>query len=371
MIRTRVADGRASRVKRDKTEKELTGNGEGVAKEVKENQRNQRNDNVRGALGGLVIFEALGLIFGGCCSNVCTLESMIKDLPDIGKLITFCQVVLVSLEGLIFEGFLTMQFPFVRRPQIPAHRFVVPVVLFFLVSIINNQVWMYDISIPAYIIFRSGGAVTTMAVGYLVAGKRYKKGQVLSVLILTIGIGLASVTNSNTKSKSDDSGEKSGLKGSRQVGMAMLFGSALLTSFQGLYAENTYRRYGGSNWKESLFYTHFLSLVLFIPMGHEIYDQFQTVLASEPMTIGTIGSVKVPRHLVYLGLNSVTQYICVRGVNMLAGNTSALAVTIALNIRKFMSLILSTILFGNSLTPQGMLGAGLVFTGALLYSASK
>uniref|UniRef100_A0A060TG58 ARAD1D28072p n=1 Tax=Blastobotrys adeninivorans TaxID=409370 RepID=A0A060TG58_BLAAD len=365
MIRTRVADGRASSVKRNKREKELTGKDEGVGKKLKENQT---SENVRNALSGMMIFEALGLIFGGCCSNVCTLESMIKDLPDIGKLITFCQFVLVSLEGLIFEGFLTTRFPFVRRPRIPAYRFVVPVVLFFLVSIINNQVWMYDISIPAYIIFRSGGAITTMAVGYLVAGKRYKRGQVVSVLILTVGIGLASMTNSNTKSKSDDSDEKSGLKGSRQVGMAMLFGSALLSSFQGLYAENTYRQYGGSNWKESLFYTHFLSLILFIPMGREIYGQFRMVLASEPMTIA---SVKVPRHILYLGLNSVTQYICVRGVNMLAGNTSALAVTIALNIRKFMSLILSTILFGNSLSPQGMLGAGLVFTGALLYSASK
>ena len=69
-----------------------------------------------------------------------------------------------------------------------------------------------------------------------------------------------------------------------------------------------------------------------------------------------------------LGLNSLTQLACIRGVNLLAARSSALTVTIVLNVRKLVSLFLSIWLFGNQLAPGVLLGAAVVFGSGLLYA---
>lgn len=53
---------------------------------------------------------------------------------------------------------------------------------------------------------------------------------------------------------------------------------------------------------------------------------------------------------------------------MLAGNTTALTVSVVLLLRKFTSLLLSMWLFNNRLSKTGSFGAFLVFFGAGLYS---
>lgn len=79
-------------------------------------------------------------------------------------------------------------------------------------------------------------------------------------------------------------------------------------------------------------------------------------------------SVQIPSQVVYLALNVLTQYACIRGVNLLAAASSALTVTIVLNIRKLVSLLLSIWLFGNRLAPGTLLGAVVVFSAGALYS---
>ncbi len=69
-----------------------------------------------------------------------------------------------------------------------------------------------------------------------------------------------------------------------------------------------------------------------------------------------------------LALNSLTQLACIRGVNLLAARSSALTVTIVLNIRKLVSLFLSIWLFGNKLAPGVLVGAAVVFGSGLLYA---
>lgn len=65
-----------------------------------------------------------------------------------------------------------------------------------------------------------------------------------------------------------------------------------------------------------------------------------------------------------MAANALTQYICIRGVNLLSARTSALGVTIALNVRKLISLFLSIWLFGNELPPGVLVGAAIVFGSA-------
>ena len=151
----------------------------------------------------------------------------------------------------------------------------------------------------------------------------------------------------------------------------------------GLYTEETYRIYG-PQWKENLFYSHLLSIPMFLPFSASLWKQFMKLARSEPLTLPVpalqdyptlspeirrgIESIHIPSQLYYLVLNVLTQYACIRGVNLLAAASSALTVTIVLNIRKLVSLLLSIWLFGNRLATGTLVGAVIVFFAGGLYS---
>jgi solute carrier family 35 (UDP-xylose/UDP-N-acetylglucosamine transporter), member B4 len=143
----------------------------------------------------------------------------------------------------------------------------------------------------------------------------------------------------------------------------------------GLYVEQTYAMYG-NYWREGLFYTHFLALPLFIPLSSNINSHIKSYMASPRLTLPLPSAVTAllpwhvshpPSRMFYLFLNVFTQYVCVRGVNLLGSSVTALTVTIVLNIRKLASLLLSIWLFGNRLNTGVMVGAALVFIGGGLY----
>ena len=180
------------------------------------------------------------------------------------------------------------------------------------------------------------------------------------------------------------------------AGLTILFVAQVLSAIMGLYTQATYAKYG-PHWNENLFYSHFLSLPLFLPFLPSFRAQFHRLMASPKLelTLPTCGpyqdqftvffnklipsalptlklpcppAVKIPRHILALVLNSLTQYACIRGVNLLGARTSALGITIVLNVRKLVSLFISIWLFGNELPLGVMLGAAAVFTGGGVYA---
>lgn len=170
------------------------------------------------------------------------------------------------------------------------------------------------------------------------------------------------------------------------VGLLVLFTALVLSSVMGLYTEATYRIYG-PQWRENLFYSHLLSLPLFLPFAPGLISQFRKLAQSPALQfavpdslplplmiapmLSRIGALHVPSQLAYLAANVLTQYACIRGVNLLAAASSALTVVIVLNIRKLVSLLLSIWLFGNQLAAGTLLGAVLVFGSAGLYSLDR
>jgi UDP-xylose/UDP-N-acetylglucosamine transporter B4 len=76
---------------------------------------------------------------------------------------------------------------------------------------------------------------------------------------------------------------------------------------------------------------------------------------------------KTPIQVAYLIMNALTQYVCIRGVHLLSAKSSSLTVTVVLNIRKLVSLLLSIYLFGNDLASGVLVGAVLVTVGGGLY----
>lgn len=117
-----------------------------------------------------------------------------------------------------------------------------------------------------------------------------------------------------------------------------------------------------------------MALPFFIPFLPTIWDQFKLLAASPPIfseaSLTTFGSglFNPPSLLVHLFLNMFTQLICVSGVNQLASTSTALSVSIVLNLRKFTSLILSYLLFGHPIDTGIIVGGLCVFVGALWYA---
>jgi UDP-xylose/UDP-N-acetylglucosamine transporter B4 len=314
----------------------------------------------------------LGLIFGGCCSNVFTLEKIVTDNPESGNVVTFFQFLFIAAEGYI--TFFDKRRPpfYIKKNEVPLKRWSWTIIMFFLVSVLNNSVFIFKISIPIHIIFRSSGTAVVMVIGYLFAKKTYNRVQVSSAILLTVGAIITTLyKDSEMFSKRDEIKEPAtGLAAISEdilflIGISVLLFAAILMALLGLYNEETYRKYG-KHWKENVFYSHLFGLPIFIFISKNIYNEFMA-LWNYPEYFNILG-FQFPRQVTYLILNVLTQFFCVRGANMLAGNTTALTVSVVLLLRKFTSLLLSMYLFNNSLSLTGSFGAFLVFFGAFLYS---
>lgn len=294
-------------------------------------------------------------VFGGCCTNVFVLENLLSNNDSeysLGTLVTFCQFLTTAILSapINSRGFI--------KPKVPIDKWLLPVALYFITSLLNNLVWQYDISIPTHIIFRSSGTVVTMVVGYFFGGKRYNKHQIISSIIITLGTIKATLP--------EDTSTLVEFNSKFLYGITILFIACIISAFMGLYGEQIYKTYG-NQWQESLFYNHFLGLPLFLFVSPIISKEIKIVLKSEPLSFGVFS---LPKQVFNLLMNVFTQYLCSKGVNMLAGNTSALTVTVVLLVRKFISLILSVVWYGNKMTSLGITGSIAVFGGAAYYSLS-
>ncbi|PWY66339.1 UPD-GlcNAc transporter (Mnn2-2) [Aspergillus heteromorphus CBS 117.55] len=354
---------------------------------------------------GLILISSL--IFGGCCTNVFALEAIIKDQPSSGPLITFAQFLLTSF--ITFPSFVSLsagpQLLFLRPRAIPLRLWLGYTAFFVAVNLLNNWAFAYKISVPLHIILRSGGPVASMGIGYLFNGKKYSRGQVSAVLMLTLGVVTAALADARAKGQSMN--VESELTVTTLAGFIILALAMILSAFQGIYADQLYEKYGRDHWKEALFYSHTLSIPLFLPTHKQLANQWQTLsskdslparlesfspdgvclprhtsLITERPTIGTLAGIllnfrdifwpqfmvtHIPVKVVYLLINAFTQYLCIRGVHLLSAKSSSLTVTVVLNIRKLVSLLLSIYLFGNSLSLGVLTGALFVSIGGALY----
>ena len=283
---------------------------------------------------------------------------------------------------------------------------------------LNNFAFGYNISVPVHIILRSGGSVTTILVGWI-WGKHFSNMQVVSVGMLTVGIIIAAMADAQSKVFSHssfplivlhlmglDQGKSSASSTEATTttfltGLSILFVAQVLSAIMGLYTQSTYAIYG-PHWSENLFYSHFLSLPLFLPFALPLYAQFKRLLDSPLLELSLIPSdpfqvihkqplswrtelapswlcsreyyplslptLRIPVQVLTLILNSLTQYACIRGVNLLGARSSALGVTIVLNVRKLVSLFISILVFGNELPIGVMLGAAVVFASGAVYA---
>ncbi|KAK4944017.1 golgi uridine diphosphate-N-acetylglucosamine transporter [Elasticomyces elasticus] len=351
------------------------------------------------------------LIFGGCCSNVYTLEALIHTSPTSGSLLTALQFLLVALatapRHLSFSrGWRNL---YLRERNIPLRKWLVYTAYFLSINILNNMAFKYRISVPLHIILRSAGPVMTMAVGRFWGGKRYPPHKIVAVLLLFAGVVLAAFSDAWAKPAPVAQTQVASQKisaSSQAPGFALLASALLLSALMGLYTDDMYATHGRSTSvaAETLFYSHAMSLPYFAsqarPLMHELGVVMTTAVSSFERDISGKNStsltkwsslmpfmaapdsssmshlmllpvslvLRIPTPIALLALNAGTQLLCIIGVNRLSAQSSSLTVGIVLNIRKLASLLLSICLFGNTLPMGVLVGAAIVFLGGGLYA---
>ncbi|XJO71093.1 hypothetical protein BDV3_000668 [Batrachochytrium dendrobatidis] len=335
------------------------------------------------------------LIFGGCCSNVYTLEMLVRSSPASGNLITFSQFAVVAIEGFISnlefipsesttnepQSRFNWKFPLrLRQRVVPLYRWMGIIALFLSVSVLNNYALGFSISMPVHIIFRSASLWVSMIMSWLMFNKSYSKNQITGAVLVTIGMVLATLKESNFLNSTNSleaSAQQSVLMVQWTIGVIILSIAIILSCFLGQLQQHVYQEYG-EQWREGLFYTHALGLPAFIFLYKDLKMQALEYNASPIISIGDVAAewlpgplskaiwsvmgldalrqVFVPEMWLFLVGNVLTQYVCISGVHRLSFMTSAVTLHLILTLRKFVSLILSVLVFKNVFTTQNWVG---------------
>jgi len=222
-------------------------------------------------------------------------------------------------------------------------------------SLLNNWAFAFHIPLTIQIVFRSAGLAVSMLFGYLFLKKLYTPAQITSVFLVSIGVIFTTLSRPSGASKSSTEYISRYL-----IGISMLTMSSLLTGVLGILQELTYRKYGPC-WREGVFYTHFLSLPIFLFLVPDIKQGLGS-LSTQSGTFTASGPYIV------MAANLITQLICVSGVNRLSSQVSSVSTNLVLTTRKAISLCFSVWWFENGWNTQLGLGAAMVFVGSLLFT---
>ncbi|XP_069551280.1 UDP-xylose and UDP-N-acetylglucosamine transporter [Brachyistius frenatus] len=306
---------------------------------------------------------AIVLVFVGCCCNVVSLELLVRVFPGCGNIVTFAQFVFIALEGFIFETNFGR-----KKPAIPVSNYVIMVTMFFTVSVINNYALNFNIAMPLHMIFRSGSLIANMILGIIILKKRYSTSKYLSVALISAGIFICTIMSAKQVNLSGEGSEEQSLYAFMHwlIGISMLTFALLMSARMGIFQETLYKEYGKHS-KEALFYNHCLPLPGFLLLSTDIYNHCLHFSQSTPVLVPVIGQT-VPIMWIYLLINVITQYVCIRGVFILTTECASLTVTLVVTLRKFLSLIFSILYFQNPFTPWHWAGTAVVFLGTLLYT---
>ncbi|KAF9260389.1 UAA transporter [Marasmius fiardii PR-910] len=309
----------------------------------------------------------LSMVLGGCCANVWTYEQLLMMNPGIGSALTFSQMVFITTQSLPFflhlprdHGKKRSILPRLKPRQVPLSQWALQVIVLTTGSLLNNWAFAFNVPLAVMIVFRSAGMSSGLAIsmllGFVVLKRRYTVVQI-SVLLVSVGVVLATLSKSSgSRSKAEVSSDMKRYS----IGIGMLVLSLLLTGILGIFQEKTYKKYGPC-WKEGVFYTHCLSLPVFLFLIPDVKQGLTSLSENKSSALYS---------WIMLGGNLVTQLICVSGVNRLTSRVSSVSTNLVLTTRKAMSLCISVWWFGGWNTRLAV-GACMVFSGSLLFSVGN
>ncbi|KAI6216010.1 hypothetical protein M3Y94_00452900 [Aphelenchoides besseyi] len=314
----------------------------------------------------------------GCMSCMVVVESLAKRQPSAMNLMTFANFLFIAIEGLVF----TSKF-FTVRNKIPIRAYMPVVLMFCFVNVVNNQALNYHVPVPLHIIFRSGSLFTSLVMSRVILGREYTSKKYWSVAAISVGIIMCTLATAQTEK---GTGKEITLEEANKhfrewvIGITMLTVALVASSALALMQEKLYREHG-KHPREAMFYTvsqKERSVTFRFSSTSYLYRcslSWAKILCemppcspkSPPLEFAGINFV-VPELWAFLLLSSAFQWLCISYVYMANSEMDSLSVTLLVTLRKFFSLLISIVYFGNVFTLQHWSGAALVFVGTLVYS---
>ena len=340
-----------------------------------------------------VAVVGVATVLCGCQINNFSLEAIVS-VPEgkkFGVALTFIQFAFIAalalLENLVWQGdevkddkgkivekkrFTPLPLPIgLRRRELDTKWLMCMAFIFWLVSVINNLVFKFHISMPLHNVFRSSSLITNIIVGFTLFGRRYSFPQILCAVAVTIGLtSLTMITSAEMRSKRASEGKETDGQYTEWItGISLLVLSVTLSAALGLIQDRTYsqarkeyaERTGDDGpqeprWREALFYSHAMTLPLFLVF---YWKEIVTSTAAVP-----------PELWKTIAVNVLSQYACIRGVYTLTDATSAFTMTLVITLRKFFSLLISIWWFGHAANFEAEHWASMLLTmlGASAYA---
>lgn len=323
---------------------------------------------------------AIVLIFGGCCSNVISFEALISpsytQFQNLTSFITFFQLnytIFINIPY-IYNNF--------RVRKIPFHKHLISTILFLGGNWLNNYAFSFSgVTVPCHIVFKSLNVLINLVLGSIILKKRYSFLQVLLCVLITLGCIVALVYKDHDISILDYYNLKSSivkllnkdqilqvstdLKASSDfvIGISVLLVSSIMASLLQIYNCQIYDQYDKDCWKEVMVAQHLLSMPMLLAFNKDSIEKNLTSI------IKNFSSNKI--FTTKLLINCITQSICIYGVNLLAsnlGSSNFIILNITLTFRKLLSLVISCVLFNNTMSKTSWIGCGLTFICCFLYS---
>lgn len=295
----------------------------------------------------------------GCVGCMLQIEALSKASPGCMNLMTFSTFLFVSFVGLVQQS---KFFTVMPRNKIPLTRYIHIIILFFLINVGNNLSLSFGVSVPLFIIFRSGTLIANLILGRLLKNKIYSYGKILSVIFVSIGIITFTLADKRQGWLELTNGQSTQITTVPRtlLGVALLTSALFTSSYLGLCQEDLYRYYGKYP-KETMFFAHALSLPGFLLLRADISATVARFNASDYL----VDSLPIPRLWLLLLSVCILQWLCISYVYNLTSLTSSLNVTMVVTLRKFISLTLSIIVFKNPFNRYHFLGGLLVLVGTL------
>ncbi|CAJ0572592.1 unnamed protein product, partial [Mesorhabditis spiculigera] len=299
-------------------------------------------------------------VLGSCMGCMVAVEGIAKEEPSAMNLMTFANFFFISLVGLVT----TKKF-FTVRNQIPLSGYFWVVATFFVVNVVNNQALNYHVPVPLHIIFRSGSLLASLLLEVVWRKKRYATRKYLSVFAITIGIIVCTLATSSKGSEGLSSEQIAKHYVEWSIGIGMLVFALFASAFLAIKQQQMYGIYG-KHVDEAMFVTHFYSLPFFAFMWSDILKAVDIFNGSAPFSAAGI-QLPFPKLWVMLAITCLLQYLCIRYVYKLNASVEALTVTLVVTLRKFLSLIVSIIVYQNPFTTMHWVGTALVFGGTMFF----
>mmetsp|Transcript_75250 Transcript_75250/g.178793 ORF Transcript_75250/g.178793 Transcript_75250/m.178793 type:complete len:545 (+) Transcript_75250:32-1666(+) len=303
------------------------------------------------------------VVVAGTATNV-AFEFLGREEQQCASVLTLCQYVSV------IAGALPRALQHLREPKIPRKWHLLFAALMTMTAVCGNKSVDWHIPFPLYLIIKSSNLVSNLCVGGLMLGKRYRGGQVVGVLVMTLGVIFSTLmANSNRPSEDEDGGFNEVL-----VGCALCAISTISMSLLSCAQEHAFAKFG-KHYEESLFIAHALGLIPILylegvrPWGqlHRWSFQVQDLAWAEVPFVG----LRMPYIWLLLFVNLGACHACKHAFFALLGTTSSLTATFAVMSYRFIGICLSSFVFNAPpLPPMSMSwGIALVIVGGLTYLA--